>query len=671
MQKWLVSCIVLVSCFGTRSSAQDEASIKRYIDQYKLLAIAEQKRSSVPASITLAQGIHETMAGKSELATMANNHFGIKCKKEWTGETFAHTDDAPNECFRKYSHAEESYLDHSNYLAKTPRYAGLFRLSVTDYAGWAFGLKQAGYATNPKYAHVLIKLIEDYHLQEFTYAAMGNDLGSKYAIATEVVPEQDANTQNKTVTKNVNDDGTPVIATLETHQVASAPTELVVVEPAPPVPATTEPAQSLDGVTVRKNIVVTEDDGAKNTTEVVPAMPPYGQPVKINGLKAVYAKKGDMPLEYAIRNNLRYERLLEINEIDERPLPMDMFLYLERKNFRGVRATHKVKGGETMFQVAQAEGIQLKNLFSLNNMQPGEEPEPGTILELQRQATSRPSLARKEAQQPVNMPVPEPVVAAETSAPAQSLPVTQTVETTEPATTTALNNTPVETTPPVIETKNIPTPPVEAAPVITENITPTTPEPATVTPPPVEQPVANVDAPVKTEVMSPQPDIIIAKAEPTPPIEQPLKEPIAETTPATPAVIGPPSSPNDIPAKPVETPKPVTTTPAPPPVAVEPPTPEEPKTELDLLKSKFDKVVYAKPKPAETTTPKEEAKSEEPKPAPKEAVAASTTPKFHIVKKGETAFGIAKANNLTMKQLMDLNNMDFAEIKTGQKLRVQ
>ena len=132
MQKWLVTCIVLITCLNSRSFAQDEASVRRYIDQYKLLAVSEQKRSGIPAAITLAQGIHETQAGNSELATQANNHFGIKCKKEWTGETFAHTDDAPDECFRKYKRAEDSYLDHSNYLSKTPRYANLFKLSVTD-----------------------------------------------------------------------------------------------------------------------------------------------------------------------------------------------------------------------------------------------------------------------------------------------------------------------------------------------------------------------------------------------------------------------------------------------------------------------------------------------------------------------------------------------------------
>ena len=113
------------------------------------IAMSEQQRTGIPAAIKLAQGIHETGAGTSKLATEANNHFGLKCKTGWTGQTFMHTDDRRNECFRKYNLDFESFQDQSNYLKSNPRYASLFQLSVTDYAAWAFGLSKAGYATNP------------------------------------------------------------------------------------------------------------------------------------------------------------------------------------------------------------------------------------------------------------------------------------------------------------------------------------------------------------------------------------------------------------------------------------------------------------------------------------------------------------------------------------------
>ena len=131
---------------------QPAVTIQQYIDQYKDLAIAEMKRTGVPASIKLAQGIHETMAGKSELVQKSNNHFGIKCKTGWNGPSVRHTDDARNECFRKYATANESYRDHSNFLKSSGRYASLFELDPTDYEAWAKGLKAAGYATNPVYA---------------------------------------------------------------------------------------------------------------------------------------------------------------------------------------------------------------------------------------------------------------------------------------------------------------------------------------------------------------------------------------------------------------------------------------------------------------------------------------------------------------------------------------
>ncbi|MDE6865967.1 MAG: glucosaminidase domain-containing protein [Muribaculaceae bacterium] len=137
-----------------------------YIDKYAEIAVAEQEKHGIPASITLAQGLLESAAGRSTLATKGNNHFGIKCHTEWKGDTLLRNDDAANECFRVYSSAAESFDDHSRFLLKK-RYAPLFQYDVTDYASWAKGLRACGYATDPNYASRLITIIERYSLYLF------------------------------------------------------------------------------------------------------------------------------------------------------------------------------------------------------------------------------------------------------------------------------------------------------------------------------------------------------------------------------------------------------------------------------------------------------------------------------------------------------------------------
>lgn len=142
---------------------------QQYIDQYKDVAIEQMKHYGIPASITLAQGIFESGAGRSELAVKANNHFGIKCNG-WTGRTSYHDDDERGECFRAYDNAYESFEDHSKFLSSRQRYSSLFKLKKDDYKGWARGLKAAGYATNPQYADRLIEIIQLYKLYEYDKA---------------------------------------------------------------------------------------------------------------------------------------------------------------------------------------------------------------------------------------------------------------------------------------------------------------------------------------------------------------------------------------------------------------------------------------------------------------------------------------------------------------------
>ena len=166
----LLSCL-LIFCATATAHAQMKWNqlYQTYIDQYKDLAIEEMLKYHIPASITLAQGLFESGAGRSVLSTQGNNHFGIKCHG-WTGPSMSKDDDAVGECFRVYGNARESFEDHSKFLAKNARYARLFLLDQTDYRGWANGLKACGYATNPHYAKRLIDLIELYKLNQYDKA---------------------------------------------------------------------------------------------------------------------------------------------------------------------------------------------------------------------------------------------------------------------------------------------------------------------------------------------------------------------------------------------------------------------------------------------------------------------------------------------------------------------
>jgi hypothetical protein len=189
-KKMSIAMMLLLLMMNVSSYGQRQESIQDYISKYESLAIAEMQRTGVPASIKLAQGIHETQAGTSQLVLRSNNHFGIKCKTGWSGPSVRHDDDARAECFRKYETPEASYVDHSNFLKNSPRYFSLFDLAPTDYQGWAWGLKKAGYATNPQYAQTLIRLIEEYDLNRYTLLAMGKSMpdASPATLQTESSP---------------------------------------------------------------------------------------------------------------------------------------------------------------------------------------------------------------------------------------------------------------------------------------------------------------------------------------------------------------------------------------------------------------------------------------------------------------------------------------------------
>ncbi|TMI64503.1 MAG: LysM peptidoglycan-binding domain-containing protein [Bacteroidetes bacterium] len=313
--------------------AQDEATIREYISKYKDIAIAEMQRTGIPASIKLAQGIHETSAGTSVLVQKSNNHFGLKCKTEWTGMTVKHTDDAPNECFRKYSNPADSYKDQSDYLRNTPRYASLFELDPTDYKSWATGLKSAGYATNPKYAPVLIKLIEEYGLQDYTLIALGklkeSDLANKISI-----------------------------------------TDPVMIQPGP-----------------AEEIVLPEP--------VKPSYP-TGE-FKINETKVVYITKGTSYLSVAQQYNIPLARIFDFNDMKEtEAADKDRLIYLMRKRKTGNNEFHIVRPGETLHDIAQEEAIRIESLLEYNYLSYNQKPAIGEKLNLLTKAAAQPKLALNE-----------------------------------------------------------------------------------------------------------------------------------------------------------------------------------------------------------------------------------------------------------------------------------
>lgn len=165
MKRSLILLTVLLAC--AVPALAEKLTRSQYIEKYAETAVREMKASGIPASITLAQGCLESGNGNSTLATKANNHFGIKCHKNWKGKTIRHDDDAKGECFRSYRNADESFRDHSDFLRYSDRYATLFNLELTDYKGWAYGLQKAGYATAKTYAESLIRIIEENELYRY------------------------------------------------------------------------------------------------------------------------------------------------------------------------------------------------------------------------------------------------------------------------------------------------------------------------------------------------------------------------------------------------------------------------------------------------------------------------------------------------------------------------
>jgi LysM repeat protein len=316
--------------------AQQNPDVLDYIQTYKQLAMEEMMRSGVPAAITLAQGIHESESGKSLLASRSNNHFGIKCRPTWEGEKVYHDDDARQECFRSYPSVSDSYRDHSDFLRNGQRYAFLFQLQPVNYKGWAHGLKRAGYATNRKYAHILIDLIEEYQLQQYTLLAMGKSL-----------PQEEDLARN---------------GRLENRKSSGTGPSLTEEEP-------------------------TEEDEA-----VIAARYPAGI-FRLNDTKVKFAPAGTALLAVAEENGLSLAHLLDFNDLYGGDLLIKgQLLYLQRKRKRGAVPTHVVQPGENCYTIAQTEALRLESLLEYNHLRKGMEPAVGETLFLQEPAASTPQL---------------------------------------------------------------------------------------------------------------------------------------------------------------------------------------------------------------------------------------------------------------------------------------
>ena len=316
---------ILLTAFGSLR-AQVRQTREEYIDRYKSIAVAHMERYGIPASITMAQGILESDCGNSRLSIMSNNHFGIKCKRNWTGEKVYH-DDAKGECFRSYPTVEASYQDHAEFLDTQPRYDSLFAYSPTDYKSWARGLKAAGYATAPDYAQRLCRIIEEAQL----FLLDQPDGERLYA--------------SRSGRKITDPEG------WFTDQTSMERT------------ADASPAVDPDNYRVTIN--------AHNGYNVYAT----------NGVHYVLAKEGDTFENIGKKFRISARNLRKFNDLKDKkaqPMPHEV-VYIERKKKRweGNAHTHICRQGETAYAVGQSYAIRTRSIEKLNKLRPGDTLEQG------------------------------------------------------------------------------------------------------------------------------------------------------------------------------------------------------------------------------------------------------------------------------------------------------
>jgi len=334
-----------------------------YIDKYGDMAVREMKRTGIPASITLAQGMLESDFGRSSLARDANNHFGIKCHKNWTGAKIYHDDETRNECFRRYKSAEESFRDHSDYLTTTPRYKPLFSLSSTDYRGWAHGLKKAGYATNPQYASLLITNIERYGLHTF-------DTGSgrkAYAAAS----------KSQSAGKSTN---TTAGATGSTGSTTGSA-------------GTAAGSAPINNAKINANVSKPAEDTVSSYSDKTTYSSPGGIVInagqgrvrELNRIQYIIVRDGDTFESLADEFQLLKWEITKYNELPSgASLTPGQIIFLQPKRNKADMGNDSCifKQGDTMYLISQRYGIKLSALYEMNLMEPGIEPVPGKKITL-------------------------------------------------------------------------------------------------------------------------------------------------------------------------------------------------------------------------------------------------------------------------------------------------
>ncbi|WP_027375770.1 glucosaminidase domain-containing protein [Kaistella palustris] len=343
MNKIVVAFALL---FISKIHSQGWKTEDQYIQKFAPYAVEEMEKYKIPASITLAQGLLETGGGQSRLAQQGNNHFGIKCKEDWTGKTMTHTDDAPNECFRVYDDPRDSYEDHSKFLAYRKYYVNLFKLNQNDYKSWAHGLKKAGYATNPRYAYILIDKIEKYRLYEFDKS------NSKEVLYTVLKMYPDLQSDRI------------FMAQLDQSKASAKPVTVKV------------PYEQTSYAKQQKKV-----EELVSTAETLKSILIKSHP---NGGKKFVIVPDDVALSLLSKKfGISESRLMKWNELDGSELKRNDILFLESKSSSGNVATYKTQVGDSMHDIAQKFGIKIKKLYAKNRMDYGQQPKAGQLIYLQ------------------------------------------------------------------------------------------------------------------------------------------------------------------------------------------------------------------------------------------------------------------------------------------------
>jgi LysM repeat protein len=406
--------------------SQNNAATIAYITQFKAIAMKEMKRTGVPASITLAQAIVESNSGESNLAKKHNNHFGIKCKSDWTGAKTYQDDDAKQECFRVYEAAELSFKDHSNFLKNRPNYVDLFLLDPVDDTAWAFGLKKAGYATASDYPKKLLKIIDDYELAQYNFPELANEIEEEEASAkvladTPLVKTPSDGPVNKvladTPVKKTPSDGpvnkvladTPLIKVIVDTPVKTLnkPLGIAQMNSNEPLPAVQKDTIKKD--TVKKEIITAVQttqkepvriDTVKESTIIQTAtknQPTYNYPegrFRINQVPVILGKENMSFIDIAIKYNVPLYKLFEYNEIEaSNLLKRDQLIFLAPKKKAGATSFHTVKYNTSLHEISQLEGVQL-SLLKLYNPQLTDPVKEGTQVLLFKQKDNSPVIKK-------------------------------------------------------------------------------------------------------------------------------------------------------------------------------------------------------------------------------------------------------------------------------------